>query len=125
VISRPGVQLCIAVIVVSGAIGMVLAPVLRWVRTELATLPNGTEGWLPVSALGGWSFLDTRVVVDRAKLRLTLFRGAHAIFRAPIAIGTPIDPTAAGRFYIRDRFSSFSSPMLGKLMPVGTPVTIK
>jgi hypothetical protein len=30
-----------------------------WVRVGLAVLPNGTDGWLPRSALGDWSFVDT------------------------------------------------------------------
>ena len=88
---------------------------VTWVRAELAALPNGTQGWVPRSALGGWSFVDSRVVVDRALLTLTLFRGRRRIFSAPIGIGTPGTPTPAGDFYVRDRLSSFSSPMYGPL----------
>lgn len=200
VISRPGVQLCVAVVVISLAVGLALAPALRsapispetthrrslpppstgfaipkpaslpdpagetswapvvsatiarskpgfaspavmrvgtrtpegtanlvvgtgevirqgivWVHAELAALPNGTDGWLPRSALGGWSFVDTHVVVDRARLALTLFRAGHAIFQARVGIGTTSNPTPAGQFYVRDRLSSFKSPMYGPL----------
>jgi L,D-transpeptidase catalytic domain len=87
-----------------------------WVRVNLPSLDRrGAEGWLPRSALGGWSFVDTRVVVDRRRLTLTLFQGARAVFGAPIGVGTPTNPTPAGTFYIRDRLSSFVSPTYGPL----------
>ena len=86
-----------------------------WVHAELAALPNGTDGWLPRRALGGWSFVDTRVLVDRRTLTLTLFRGERAVFRAPVGIGTVTNPTPAGQFYVRDRLTSFASPMYGPL----------
>jgi hypothetical protein len=86
-----------------------------WERTGLAVLPNGTQGWVPRGALGGWSFVDTRLVVDRKRLTATLLRGGRAIFRAPVAIGGPGTPTPAGRFYVRDRLSGFADPMYGPL----------
>lgn len=97
------------------ATGEVTLRGLTWVHAELAALPNGADGWLPRSALGGWSFVDTRVIVDRRALTLTLFRGERAIFRASVGIGTPDNPTPAGRFYVRDRLTSFVSPTYGAL----------
>jgi lipoprotein-anchoring transpeptidase ErfK/SrfK len=88
---------------------------VSWVRASLAVLPDGTPGWLPRSALGGWSFVDTRVVIDRRRERLTLFRGSRAIFRAPVGVGTAANPTPAGTFYIRDRLTRFASPTYGPL----------
>lgn len=86
-----------------------------WVRVGLAKLPNDTEGWVPRSALGGWSFVDTRLVIDRARLTATLFRAGRIIFRAPVGVGAQGTPTPAGRFYVRDRLSGFSSPIYGPL----------
>jgi len=86
-----------------------------WVRVGLAVLPNGTEGWVPRSSLGGWSFVDTRLVIDRARLTATLFRAGRVVFRAPVGIGAPGTPTPAGQFYVRDRLSGFSSPFYGPL----------
>jgi lipoprotein-anchoring transpeptidase ErfK/SrfK len=86
-----------------------------WVRVRLAVLPNGTEGWVPRSSLGGWSFVDTRLVIDRARLTATLFRAGRVVFRAPIGVGTPATPTPAGRFYVRDRLKGFSNPFYGPL----------
>jgi hypothetical protein len=86
-----------------------------WVRVGLSILPNGTEGWVPRSALGGWSFVDTRLVIDRARFTATLFRAGRMIFRAPIGVGAPSTPTPAGQFYVRDRLSGFSNPIYGPL----------
>jgi L,D-transpeptidase catalytic domain len=86
-----------------------------WVRVTLAVLPNGTKGWLPRSSLGGWSFIDTHLVVDRERLTATLFRAGRAIFRAPVGVGAPGTPTPAGTFYVRDRLKGFADPFYGPL----------
>ena len=86
-----------------------------WVRVGLAVLPNGAEGWVPRSSLGGWSFVDTRLVVDRARFTATLFRAGRMVFRARVGIGAPGTPTPAGHFYVRDRLSGFASPVYGPL----------
>ncbi len=88
---------------------------MLWVRVGLAVLPNGTQGWIPRSSLGGWSFVDAHLVIDRKRLTATLFRAGRVIFRAPVAVGAPGTPTPAGQFYVRDRLSGFASPMYGPL----------
>jgi hypothetical protein len=86
-----------------------------WVRVGLSILPNDTEGWVPRSSLGAWSFVDTRLVIDRARFTATLYRADRVIFRAPVGVGAPGTPTPAGQFYVRDRLTGFSSPMYGPL----------
>ena len=86
-----------------------------WERVGLAVLPNGTQGWVPRAVLGGWSFDDTRLVVDRKRLTATLLEGGRVIFHTRVAIGAPGTPTPAGKFYVRDRLSDFESPMYGPL----------
>jgi len=86
-----------------------------WVRVSLSVLPNGTEGWVPRSSLGGWSFVDTRLVINRARFTATLYRAGRVIFRAPVGVGAPGTPTPAGKFYVRDRLTGFSSPIYGPL----------
>jgi L,D-transpeptidase catalytic domain len=95
--------------------GEVVRHGLVWVHVPLAVLPNGTEGWLPRTSLGAWSFIETHLVVDRARLTATLFRAGRAIFHAPVAIGAPGTPTPAGTFYIRDRLKGFADPFYGPL----------
>ncbi len=90
-----------------------------WVHASLAVLPDGRTGWIPRSALGGWTFVDTRVVVDRADLTLTLYRAGKEVFRTPVGIGKPSTPTPTGRFYVRDRLTSYASPEQ-RLLAFGT-----
>jgi lipoprotein-anchoring transpeptidase ErfK/SrfK len=86
-----------------------------WVRARLSALPDGTVGWLPRAALGGWSFVDTRVVIDRRALTLTLYRNGGRVFRAPVGIGAPGTPTPTGQFYVRDRLTRYASPQYGPI----------
>jgi lipoprotein-anchoring transpeptidase ErfK/SrfK len=70
-------------------------------------------GWVPRSALGGYEFVDTHLVVDRSTLFATLYRGGREVFRAPVGIGTSESPTPAGEFFIRDKLTKFRSPFYG------------
>jgi len=42
-----------------------------WVRVALPVLPNGTTGWVPRRALGGYETVRTLLDVDLARLRAT------------------------------------------------------
>ena len=84
-----------------------------WVRARLAVLPNGTTGWIRRDDLGGYTVVDTRLVVDRRRLTATLLRGGRRVFRAPVGIGTDDAPTPPGQFYIRARLEGFDSPVYG------------
>jgi lipoprotein-anchoring transpeptidase ErfK/SrfK len=80
---------------------------------RLALLPNGTTGWVPRSALGGYATMTTRLVIDRRALTATLLRNGRRILRAPVGIGTAAAPTPAGEFYVRNRLTRYSSPYYG------------
>jgi hypothetical protein len=84
-----------------------------WLRVRLAVLPNGKTGWVPRRTLGGWVFLDTRLVVDRARFRATLYRDGRPVLSAPVGVGRPNWPTPAGAFYVRDRLTRFASRAYG------------
>ena len=86
-----------------------------WARVALPVLPNGTLGWIPRSALGGYEFVQTRLVVDREQLAATLLRNGRAVFRAPVGVGEPQWPTPAGTFYIRETLTKFRSPFYGPI----------
>jgi lipoprotein-anchoring transpeptidase ErfK/SrfK len=86
-----------------------------WVKVRLPVLPNNTTGWVPRSALGGYRIVQTRLVVDRARLQATLFRNGRLVFRAPVGIGTPRWPTPQGQFYVRSRLRGFKSSFYGPL----------
>jgi lipoprotein-anchoring transpeptidase ErfK/SrfK len=84
-----------------------------WARVRLPVLPNGSTGWVPRTALGGYVVVRTRLVVDRRRLTATLYNGGRPVFRAPVGVGTPQAPTPAGSFYVRNRLSGFRSPFYG------------
>jgi hypothetical protein len=86
-----------------------------WIRVGLAVLPNGTTGWVPRAALGGYGVVDTRLIVDRRTLTATLLRAGHPIFHAAVGIGAPSTPTPAGQFYVRDELTRYRSPTYGPL----------
>ena len=85
----------------------------EWVRVRLPILPNDTTGWVPRSALGGYHFVSTHLVVDLHRLRAVLLDAGHPIFTAPIAVGQPQWPTPRGQFYIRDKLTDYASPFYG------------
>jgi lipoprotein-anchoring transpeptidase ErfK/SrfK len=43
-------------------------------------------------------------VVERGRLRATLYRSGRRIWRSPIGVGKAGTPTPAGRFWIREKF---------------------
>jgi lipoprotein-anchoring transpeptidase ErfK/SrfK len=84
-----------------------------WARVRLATLPNGTTGWVPRSAVGGLTTVRTHLYVDLGARTATLMRGDRMLLRAPVGIGRPGAATPTGRFYIRNRLITYSSPTYG------------
>jgi hypothetical protein len=86
-----------------------------WVRVRLPVLPNGTTGWVPRRALGGYRAVRTRLVVDVRRLRATLLRNGRPLMRADIGVGLDQSPTPRGRFYIRNKLVRYRSGFYGPL----------
>jgi hypothetical protein len=86
-----------------------------WLRVQLPILPNGSSGWIPREAVGAFQTVDTHLVVDRERLRATLYRRGRAIFRSIIGVGEPHWPTPRGRFYVRERLTGFTDPIYGAI----------
>jgi lipoprotein-anchoring transpeptidase ErfK/SrfK len=84
-----------------------------WVKARLATLPNGRAGWLPRAAVGGYSAVDTHLVIDLARLTATLTKAGRVVFRARVAVGQARLPTPRGEFYVRNRLTRFAGPTYG------------
>jgi lipoprotein-anchoring transpeptidase ErfK/SrfK len=84
-----------------------------WVRVRLAILPNGSSGWVPRRALGGYVTVRTRLDLDLEHLRATLYRRGRAALTVPIGAGMPGWDTPRGRFYVRDRLTRYRSPTYG------------
>ncbi len=79
-----------------------------WLRVRLPILPNGKTGWVPRDALGSYHVVTTNLIIDRRRLKATLYDHGKAVFTAPIGIGTASAPTPAGHFYIRNKLAGFS-----------------
>lgn len=74
-----------------------------WIQVRVPMRPNGRTGWVPATGLGPMRTVSTQLVIDRRRLRATLYRAGRRIWRSPVGIGKPSTPTPAGRFWIRER----------------------
>ena len=86
-----------------------------WIQARLPVLPNNTVGWIPRDALGGYNTVATHLVVDLSDFRAVLYRRGKVVWRARVGVGESRWATPAGRFYIRNRLTKYSSPMYGPL----------
>ena len=84
-----------------------------WVRVRAPGLPDDVRGWVPRSALGGYTAVRTRLVVDRARLTATLLRDRRPLLRSRVAVGKPSTPTPSGDFYVRNQLRKYESPFYG------------
>jgi lipoprotein-anchoring transpeptidase ErfK/SrfK len=84
-----------------------------WVRLRLPQRPNGVTGWVRRSVLGPFTVVRTRLVVDRRRLRITLYERGKRRFGARVGVGAPGTPTPAGWFWIREKFRVRGMPLYG------------
>lgn len=84
-----------------------------WVRARVPGLPDDVRGWIPRAALGGYTPVRARLVVDRERLTATLLRDGQPVFRASVGIGTPATPTPTGDFYVRNQLHKYRSRFYG------------
>jgi lipoprotein-anchoring transpeptidase ErfK/SrfK len=83
-----------------------------WVELRIPGRPNGRVGWVPRNVLAGFQKVHTELVVNRAARTLVLYRNGHAIYHAPVGVGTPGTPTPPGHFWITESFAS-TDPVYG------------
>lgn len=75
----------------------------RWLHVRIPRRPNGKTGWVIDETLGQLYIVKTTLVVDRRKLRATLFKSGRKIWSARVGIGKDGTPTPRGQFWIRER----------------------
>jgi hypothetical protein len=75
-----------------------------WREVRIPMRPNGRIGWVRRSALGPLYRVQTQLVLDRSRLRATLYRRGRRLWSASVGIGKPSTPTPAGHFWIREKF---------------------
>ena len=76
---------------------------VTWLRIRIPGRPNGGKGWVPRGALGPLRVSRTKLLVDRRKLKATLFRDGRAVWSSRVGIGARSTPTPRGRYWIRTR----------------------
>ena len=84
-----------------------------WVHLRLPQRPNNVTGWVRRAALGPFQLVQTRLVVSRRTLRITLFDHGRRRFRAPVGMGAPGTPTPTGSFWIREKFHVSGNSLYG------------
>jgi L,D-transpeptidase catalytic domain len=84
-----------------------------WVKIELPGRPNGKIGWVPRGALGPLHVVNAHLVVDRERLRVTLFRNGRAVFSAPVGVGKASTITPGGNFYVMEKLRAINGPIYG------------
>jgi lipoprotein-anchoring transpeptidase ErfK/SrfK len=84
-----------------------------WVEARLPVLPNDSVGWVRRRSLGAYQTVATHLVVDRRRLRATLYRYGTRIFSAPVGVGMDSSPTPTGEFTVRSELTRYASPFYG------------
>jgi hypothetical protein len=70
-----------------------------WFKALLPQRPNGTKGYVPAKALS-LAPSPYRLVLNRDRYELLLYKGCKRIRKFPVGIGTGETPTPVGRFYL-------------------------
>jgi hypothetical protein len=85
----------------------------EWMKIRLPMRPNGRTGWVPRSALSELNLVRKHIVVDKRRLRVTLYDRGRVRFRARVGVGKKGTPTPSGSFYIREKFKVHGVPLYG------------
>lgn len=72
-----------------------------WVRVQLPTRPNGSNGWVPQAAVGVRA-THTRLRVRVRSRRVEVYRSGRRVASFRAAVGTGGTPTPLGTFAIQD-----------------------
>ena len=86
-----------------------------WVRVRVPGLPNGREGWVARTALGGSEVSTSRLIVDTTTLTASLERGGQVVLTVPVGIGADQWPTPRGEFIVRSSLTRYKSPQYGPI----------
>lgn len=93
------------------------SPDRRWSRVRYPQ--QGTRlGWVPSATLGPLRRVSTRLIVDRARERLSLFRKGRRVLQVSVGVGASGSPTPSGHFYVREKLA------VGPAQPIYGPRAI-
>jgi lipoprotein-anchoring transpeptidase ErfK/SrfK len=68
-------------------------------EVRLPTRPNGSTTWIRRAGVRLYA-TPYRIVVNLTSRRLSLYRANVLVLTAPAGIGTPVDPTPVGHFFV-------------------------
>jgi lipoprotein-anchoring transpeptidase ErfK/SrfK len=74
----------------------------RWSRVRYNGIGPHT-GWVPTRVLSGLELVRTRVVIDRRRLKLLLYRRGKRVLSMRVGVGAHGSPTPAGTYYVREK----------------------
>ena len=77
---------------------------VRWLHILAPAKPHAIAGWVPARFMTPLTQVHTRLVVDRAAERATLYRDGRPVWRARVGVGKASTPTPPGRYWIREKF---------------------
>ena len=75
----------------------------EWLRIQVPVRPNGSEGWIPRSAVT-LTDVTSRVLIDLSDRSVVVWDGLDIVIDTRVAVGTDRTPTPTGSYYIRDSF---------------------
>lgn len=76
----------------------------EWIELRIPGRPNGRVGWVLRDSLEVIHMTHRLVVIDRGRMRLTVYSSGRLLWSAPVGVGAPRTPTPPGRFWIREKF---------------------
>jgi lipoprotein-anchoring transpeptidase ErfK/SrfK len=75
---------------------------VAWLHVELPMRPNESSGWIRAADVARRA-VHTRITVDLARLRVSVYRFGKLVLTTPAAVGSSATPTPRGRYYVDQR----------------------
>lgn len=82
-------------------LGVIGGPTDGWVEVMLPTRPNGSTGWVDVEDVNLF-IADGELVIDLSDRTVTFLVDGMVVFESPVGIGSPLNPTPTGHFFVTD-----------------------
>lgn len=84
----------------------------QWLKVQVPTRPNGTEGWIP-AAQADLSSHFVRAHVDLAERSVRVWDGPDLVAETGAVIGKASTPTPLGTFFVNDLVERFEGSAYG------------
>jgi lipoprotein-anchoring transpeptidase ErfK/SrfK len=85
----------------------------KWLQVRVPGRPNGRTGWALATAFTPTVVVRTQLVVDRGRLRATLYRSGRKIWSARVGVGKAGTRTPRGHYFIDRGEGPIFGPVYG------------